>query len=147
MICGEQSTCHRRANRDSRDGSSHGPVREVRSTRFTPWPFTSGRAANAIRLPVFKARTPVLEAASKAIDRVWYGAEQGRLLIPHRRKASRLARQRAAADDLNGMRWIPGRQTVPPRVLHEPRMRFGSHCSFQREYWEATSLPQPPYQA
>ena len=109
--------------------------------------FTSGRAANAIRLPVFKARTPVLEAASKAIDRVWYGAEQGRLLIPHRRKASRLARQRTAANDLNGMRWIPGGQTVPPRVLHEPGMRFGSHCSFQREYWEATSLPQPPYQA
>ncbi len=64
---------------------------------FTPWPFASGRAANAICLPVFKARTPVLEAASKAIDRVWYGAEQGRLLIPHRRKASRLARQRAAS--------------------------------------------------
>ena len=64
---------------------------------FTPWPFASGRVANAIRMPVFKARTRVLEAASKAIDRVWHGAEQGRLLIPYRRKASRLARQRAAS--------------------------------------------------
>ena len=99
MICEKQGTCHRRANRDSRDGSSHRPVRDVRSMRFTPWPFASRRVANAIRLRVFKARTPILKAASKAIDRVWYGAEQGRLLIPHRRKASRLARQRAASRD------------------------------------------------
>ena len=99
MACKKQSACHRRANRDSRDGSFHRPVREVRSMSFTPWPFASGRVANAIRVPVFKARTRVLEAASKAIDRVWYGAEQGRLLIPYRRKASRLARQRAASRD------------------------------------------------
>ena len=37
----------------------------------------------------------VLKATSKAIDRVRYGAEQGRPLIPYRRKASRLARQLA----------------------------------------------------
>ena len=49
----------------------------------------------------------LLKAASKAIDRVWHGAEQGRLLIPYRRKASRLARQRAAADDLRGS-WLRG---------------------------------------
>jgi hypothetical protein len=50
-------------------------VRKVRSKRFAPWPFASGRAANAILLPVFKARTPVLKAASKAIDRIRHGAE------------------------------------------------------------------------
>ena len=50
--------------------------------------FTSGRAANAVRLPVFKARTADLKAASKAVERLSCVAKQLSWIARNKRMVS-----------------------------------------------------------